>query len=216
MQLKLDRFVLEIYKQMNIMPKNMSCVIKSFVMTNPGIREYAWENKFDYICISTRGAGKLKRIFGTNTSNLINFSEVPVIAVPYSYRTKKVASIMYASDLTNLESELKKVVEFAKPLKAKVELLHFSSPSELSATSNTIESAVKSFSKYNVKLHIEKPKLIDSMVSNLESAIKKSKPSMMIMFIEQNRSFFERLFLPSKSAEYSFEAKVPLLVYSKT
>jgi hypothetical protein len=39
---------------------------------------------------------------------------------------------------------------------------------------------------------------------------------MMIMFTQQNKSFFERLFLSSKSAEYTFKLNVPLLVYNKS
>lgn len=212
---QLNHFVDRIYKTMNIIPKNIKCVIESSIITYAAIREYAYKYKFNYICISTRGAGNFGRLFGTNTSNLINFSDVPVIAIPDSYRAKTIARILYASDLTSLENELKKVVGFSKPLKAKVELLHFTSSSEVISDSKIIDIAVKTFSKYYIKLEIEKPKPLESLVSNLESAIKKYRPSLLIMFTQQNRTFFEKLFLPSKSAEYSFNAKVPLLVYNK-
>lgn len=214
-QIKLDLFVDKIYKKQNIVPENIKCVVKSSVMIDASIREYACQNNFSYICIGTRGAGKFQRIFGTNTSNLINFSDVPVIAVPISYRAKKIMNIIYASDFINLEKELKKVVDFSKSLHAKVELLHFISPEEKSTNSKIIEMAVKTLSKYDVKLQLEKPKSIESLISNLQSAIKKSKPSMVIMFTQQNRTFFEKLFLSSKSAGYSFDIKVPLLVFSK-
>jgi hypothetical protein len=58
--------------------------------------------------------------------------------------------------------------------------------------------------------------LDESLVSDIEDAIKKINPSMMIMFTEQNRNWFEKIFLSSKSAEYSFDAKVPLLVFNKS
>ena len=215
-QSNLKRFVEATYKSMKIGSKNSKCVIKSSVFTEANIRDYASANKFNFICISTRGGGKIKKILGTNTSNLINQSDVPVIAVPNSYRAAKISSILYASDLDHLEKELKQVVEFAKPLKAKVELLHFNSPLEITTDSKLIETAVNKFSKYDITLHLEKPNPVATLISNLETAIKKSKPSMMIMFTQQDRSFFEKLFLSSKSAEYSFHARVPLLVFNKT
>jgi hypothetical protein len=38
------------------------------------------------------------------------------------------------------------------------------------------------------------------------------KPSVLIMFTNQQRTFFQKLFLSSKAEELSFQAKVPLLV----
>ena len=213
---KLNRFVSSVYKSIGISPKNIKCVIYSSVFIDSSIREYANSNKYSFICISTRGAGRLKKMFGTNTSNLINNSTVPVIAVPHNYRTNKIENIRYASDLVNLENELKKVVAFAKPLKAKVELLHFNSPIELISDSKIIETAVKKLSKYDVKLHFENLNPVHTLISNIESAIEKSKPSMLIMFTQQNRSIFQKIFLSSNSSDYSFNSKSPLLVFNKT
>lgn len=49
----------------------------------------------------------------------------------------------------------------------------------------------------------------ESLITGIETAIKKKKPSIMIMFTEQKRSWFEKIFLPGKSAEYSFNTKLP-------
>ena len=214
-QKKLNQFVESVYKNLGVVSKNKKCVIKSSVYTDSNIREYAHENKFNFICISSRGAGTVQKIFGTNASNLINNSTVPVIAVPHNYHTGKITNILYATDLVNLEKELKRVVAFTKPLKAKVELLHFHYPAEISNNKKMMNKAVKIISKHNIKLHLEDINLARTLISNIEATIRKSKPSMMIMFTQQNRSFFDKIFLSSKSAEYSFNAKVPLLVFNK-
>ena len=213
---KLNVFVEEIYRSLLLSKSNKKCVIKSAVFPQSVIMEYAAENKFDFICISTRGAGKLERFLGTNTANLINHSDVPVIAVPYNYKKSKITSILYASDLTNFEKEIKSVVAFAKPLKSTIELLHFTSPLETIIDPKVIEIAVKKLSKFEVKLNIKNTDFVKSMVANIETAIKKTKPSIVIMFTEQNRSLFQKIFLSSKSAEYSFNAKVLLLVFNKS
>ncbi len=211
----LNQFVDLVYKSIGIPSKNKKCEIRSSFHTDSNIREYAQKKKFSLICISTRGAGKLEKIFGTNTSNLITHSTVPVIAVPHNYRTSKITSILYASDLVNLKNELKKVVAFTKPLKAKVELLHFNYPSEIAISKNIMNKAVKKISKNGIKLHRKNINIDKSLVSNIETVVRQSKPSMMIMFTKQNIGFFEKLFLSSNSAEYSFNTKVPLLVFNK-
>jgi nucleotide-binding universal stress UspA family protein/mannose/fructose/N-acetylgalactosamine-specific phosphotransferase system component IIB len=212
---ELDQFVASVYRDVGVVSINKKCVINSAVFADGNIREYAEENKFSFICISTRGSGKLKKIFGTNTSSLIAHSAVPVVAVPNNYRRSEIKSVIYASDLVNLENELKKVIEFTKPLKAKVEILHFNYPIEITPDKNTVEKLVKKNLKYNIKLHIENINLAESLISNMEDIIKRSKPSMLIMFTQQNRSFFNKMFFNSNSANYSFKAKVPLLVFNK-
>jgi hypothetical protein len=36
-----------------------------------------------------------------------------------------------------------------------------------------------------------------------------------VMFTRREKSFFERIFMPSKSAELTYTTKVPVLIYSK-
>ena len=122
---KLNTFVDKIYKRLDIPKSTIKCVAKSSLFPQSAIMEYAEEHNFNFICMSTRGAGSFERLLGTNTSNIINNSHIPVIAVPHNYKQTKISSILYASDLVNLEKELKIIVDFAKPLKAIVELLHF-------------------------------------------------------------------------------------------
>lgn len=215
-QAKLISFVEKIYTGLHTTAINVKFVVKLSVLPDSVIREYAEENKFDLICISTRGAGKLERILGTNTGNLINHSVVPVIAVPYKYKTAAITSILYASDLAHFKKEIIKVVDFAKPLKATIELLHLTSVLENTDQLKAIETAVKKIAAYHISFNLTNRDPNESLITDIETAIKKKKPSMLIMFTEQNRSWFEKIFLSSKSAEYSFNAKVPLLVFHKS
>ena len=215
-QAKLKGFVEKIYANLQIPAMNIKCVVKISVFPEAVIRDYAEENKFDFICISTRGAGKLERILGTNTGNLINHSAIPVIAVPHQYKTTAITRILYASDLAHFKKEIIKVVDFAKPLKATIELLHLTSVLENSDQLKAIETAVKKIAAYHISFNLTNRDPNESLITDIETAIKKRKPSMMIMFTEQNRSLFQKIFLSSKSAEYSFNAKVPLLVFNKS
>jgi hypothetical protein len=177
--------------------------------------KYAKDKAFDFICISRRGGGKVKKIFGTNTSNLILQSEVPVIAVPNTYRHIKIKSVLYATDLSDLEKEMKKVVEFANPLGAEIELLHMNYPSDIVFNSKVIENVIRKFPESHIKYSLENINLLYNLVVNLQAVIKKHKPSILVMFTDQNQGFFQKLFLSSSTAEYSLNSSVPLLVYPK-
>jgi len=214
-QQKLDRFVEKIYQELGIKAQHNQCVIKSSVFAQSNIMEYAAEHHFDFICISTRGAGKLQRLLGTNTANLINNSDVPVIAVPYKYKSKIISNILYASDLANVERELEIVAEFAKPVKAEVQLLHFTTFLETRIDPKMMEQVTKKSGQLHIKLDIKFFEPAESLVSQIETAIARTKPSMLIMFIEHHRNLFEKIFVSSKSAEYSYHPTVPLLVFNK-
>jgi len=212
---KLDRFVHAVYKSIGIEPKNITSVISESTATGKNIMAFADRKGYDFICLSTNGAGKIRKILGTNTSFLIQESPVPVIAVPSAYKVAPVTSLLFASDLANLKKELNEVISFAKPLDASIEMLHFDYLGEPTSSVKSIAGQVKKMSRYPVTVHFEKPDELKTFITNVESAIRKTRPSMLVMFTQQNRGFFEKLFLSSKSAEYSFKAKIPLLVFNR-
>ncbi len=214
---KFEKFIADIYRQMNVKPGKYSCIIVQGISADITILDYCRKNQgIDYICISTKGAGKFKKIFGTNTGNLITKSGVPVLAVPKIYKVADINSVLYATDLRNYAEEIKKVAAFAQPLKTQIEVVHFTWPDEISLDEKTIEAAFKKQFKFGLKLHFEKNDGVHSLIENLQKQIRIRKPSVVVMFTNQQRTFFQKLFLSSKSEELSFEVKVPLLVFNKT
>jgi nucleotide-binding universal stress UspA family protein len=212
---KLEKFVATVYKSMGVVPGKINHVVSSSFITDGNIMKFAKDKAFDFICLSRRGGGKLKKIFGTNTSNLILQSEVPVFAVPNTYRHTKIKSVLYATDLSDLEKEMKRVVEFANPLGAEIELLHLNYPSDIIFNAKVIENIIRKFPKSHIKYSLETINLLFNLVVNLQAVIKKHKPSVLVMFTDQNQGFFQKLFLSSSTAEYSLNSSVPLLVYPK-
>jgi nucleotide-binding universal stress UspA family protein len=213
---KFEKFIAGIYSNMNVKPGRHSLVIMEGISADITILEYCRKNKdIDYICISTRGAGKFKKIYGTNTGNLITKSAVPVLAVPKNYKVADIKNVMYAADFRNYPAELKKVIDFALPLKATIEVLHFTWPDEITFDEKTIEAALKKQYKYGIRIHFEKNDAVHSLIQNLQHQISIRKPSVVIMFTNQQRTFFQKLFLSSKAEELSFQAQVPLLVFNK-
>jgi len=201
-RIKFEKFITDIYGQMNVKLGKHSYLIVHGISADITILDYCKKTKgIDYICISTRGAGKFNKIFGTNTGNLITKSEVPVLAVPQNYKVANLTSVLYATDLRCYADEIKKVIAFAKPLKTVIEVVHFAWPDEITFDEKTIEAAFKKQFKYGLKLHFEKNDGSHSLIENLEEQIRIRKPSVVVMFTNQKRTFFQKLFLSSKAEE---------------
>lgn len=216
-RVKFDKFIAGIYRQMHIKPGKHSNVIVHGVSADISILDYCRKNAdIDCICISTRGAGKFKKLFGTNTGNLITKSAVPVLAVPQNYKDAGLKQILYATDLRSYNKEIEKVIAFAEPLKSPVDVVHFTWPGEITFDEKTMEVALKRQFKHGLKLHFDKKDGVHSFVENLEKQISIRKPWLVVMFTNQKRTFFQKLFLSSKAEELSFRLKTPLLVFNKS
>lgn len=209
---KLDDFLVNTFENFGLKPSHYSTEIVEGFSADIAILGYCEAHpKINYICISTRGAGGLKKMLGTNTGNLITNSEVPVIAVPQDYNGAELKKVLYASDLKDYDLEIKKVIDFAKPLKAEIEILHFSWPYEELTKNNTFERDYD----YGFKLSFPSHNVTQKLIDNLHDEIKEKNPSVFIMFTNQDKNFWERIFSPSKTEQLSFEIEVPMLVFRK-
>lgn len=214
-QKTLDSFVGSVYKSLKISPKEHRCAIANSPFVDSTIMSYAADHAFDYICISARGAGMMEKLFGTTTANLVGQSPVPVIAVPGTYQATELTTVLYASELSNLGPQLNRVVDFAKPIGATVELLHFSTPFDPVTDPEIICTAVQKYTDYPVTIHLQPRDSKNTLTADIEAVIKARQPSLMVMFTTRKTGFFDRLFLSSNSVDYSFLTTIPLLVFSK-
>ena len=212
---RFNKFVTAVYKAMNVPIGKIKCVMEQCLTPESGIMDYAESHSIDFICIATRGAGRIKKYFGTTAGNLITMSQVPVVVIPQHYKTKSITHILYASDLNNFRHELNKVFDFANRYKASIEVFHFAYPGEPLMDKNLLEANLKQY-KHKIKWHLENTELTQPLVAQLQRAIASVKPSIVIMFTEQRRTFFQKVFLSSASKSIAFWSKVPLLVFNKT
>jgi nucleotide-binding universal stress UspA family protein len=190
-------------------------VVENTMSTEKEIIKYAEKNKMDFICIATQGAGMLRKIMGTHTSHIVDNSKVPVLVIPSHYRAKALKSATYLSDFENLKHELIKVSKLSAEISLQVEVLHYSSIviDKKKFEKNRDLFTTKEFE--NIKLNIQKNNFELSLVEKIGKYVQKSKPELLIMFTKREKSFFESLFLPSKSSELTYSTKLPVLIFSK-
>ncbi len=214
--LGLQKFVHQIHWKSKLPEVKYSCIAEVGLDVDKHIVAFAKKNKVDYICMSTHGAGKVAKLFGTNSSEIITTSPIPVIVVPQSYRIKAIKSIVYSSDMENLDREMKHIMAFNESIHdVKLDVFHYEFLPNLEANKKHLNKLASKFENDNTKFHFKKLEVDNSLSVQMHRDIPASKTSLLILFTKQNRNWFERLFLSSNSAEMTFNTKIPMLVFRK-
>ena len=212
---ELKTFIADIYKAMEEAETGYQLALVSNLDVVDGIREYADKHNCDYVCISTRGAGTLAKLFGTHTAKLISSSTIPVLCIPSTYHLRDLKHFLYASDMSDYENELKKVVDFARPLHASIDMVHIAYPDEFTYDRELAEATLRKKADYQVSLLTPERDMTRTLLEDIDRAIRSVKPSLLVLFNHHSRSVFEKLFFPSNAEEYSFYGKIPLLTFNK-
>jgi len=181
------------------------------------IIDTANKNKSQLIIMGTHGSSGLKRVFfGSNTSDVISKSTIPVLAIPQRYRFKKIKTIVYASDLKNTINELKHIIPIAKQLDATIEILNLNYSYNKNENKNSIlEKKIKSLSFKKIILVEQKASIEKTMNEQIKNYLAKRKPEILVMFPE-NKAWFDKLFISSKTEELANQLKLPLLSIRKS
>ncbi|MEH6308576.1 universal stress protein [Olivibacter sp. CPCC 100613] len=213
--IKLEEFILGIYNEIEIQPKEFSLEIIRGLRADSALLNYCAKNPgFDYVCMSTKGAGSIDRLFGTNTGNLVAKSDVPVIVVPLDYTIQPFTKIVYASDLQDFDSEIEKVIDFSSKLKIPIEVLHFVPDLALIPDRYNQQEIDKKYD-YGIAFHFEKTNPVHTLLKNLRDQLILMKPSILVLFTKRHKSFFHKLFLSDLAEDLAFHAIVPMLVINK-
>jgi nucleotide-binding universal stress UspA family protein len=212
---KLERFVTEQYMDAGLVKGNHRYIAEIGTRVDELVIKQAKKIKANFICTSTRGAGKIKKLFGTHSSALITNSPIPIIIVPQGYRIKPITSVFYASDFAAIKREIGLVKLFADKVRATVDVLHYDYLIHVEEVRKRLAKKVESLNIPDIKFHFKKQQIEDSIHKHLSEDVRKLKPSLIVLFTKQNRNWFDRLFARKESAEMSFNAKVPLLIFRK-
>ncbi|MDI1354262.1 MAG: universal stress protein [bacterium] len=179
------------------------------------IISHAKKSKFDYICMSTHGAGKLRKLIGTHASALITASPIPVFVVPKGYRSKPISKLFYASDFSNLAKELSQVDQFAKLIHAHLEVYHFDYLLHVDENRKKLEAKAAKFKKPSITFNFKRLEVEFTLADHLKKYVQKIRSQLLILFTKQNRTWYDKLLRNASSAEMTFHSKTPLLVFRK-
>jgi nucleotide-binding universal stress UspA family protein len=172
-------------------------------------------HKVNYICISTQGSGKSKKIIGPTTSKLIVKSPTPVISIPSTYTVKPLTQICYATDMSNYQKEIRKVIDFAKPIEATIKMLHIALPQETLPKVGAVETKLLKRTGAEVKVKYAQRNPVNTLCEDINDAVKKMKSNLIVFFIHRSKPYWDSMFHPSKIQPLSFYAKIPILSFKR-
>lgn len=191
------------------------CVVQHSTDVRQAIINYALQIKATAICMSTRGAGRLKKIMGTHASGIVRASPIPVFVIPMNYRATPISHILYASDLNAIGAELKEVKKFSGKLKAKVTVYHYDYLADVEQAKKKLEKMADRYRRPDIDFKFQKFNTDKSLGQHLNADMRRSKASLAVLFTDQKRGWFDKLFLSSRAADAVFDSKVPLLILQK-
>lgn len=180
------------------------------------IGKTVYKEEIDYIIMGTKGSSGVKEVFmGSNTYKVIKEIDFcPVIAVPDDYRPDgKMDSILLATGYEHLfeNYELKPVLNFAEHFNAKLWVTHVGSLDELAsgqkAAKLALEKRLKSVDYEFVEVEKE-----TSVNQTIQKMVEMDRTIDMVVMINQDHSFFERLTREPVIKKVTFNTTVPFLV----
>ena len=213
---RLRRLAADVCRKMRVKRQDISTVVIEGMSADVSLLDFSKSRKdIDLICMGTRGAGRIRKVLGTHTGNLILHSAIPVVAVPAGYRNRPVKRILYAADLETQGHELQQAVSIARDLKASLAVTHIAWRGEAILDTGFMGRVWSEQYGYPVAMRYEPADSSLSVADNLNMVIRRRKPSLVIMYTNRERTGFERLFFPSQAEGLSFKTNVPLLVLGK-
>jgi len=174
------------------------------------------ENKAELIIMGTLGANKLsKMIFGSNTANIIEKAECPVLAVPSGCMYRVPKRILFATNFSFKDLEgVKKLALIAGAFEAEIILAHVDiSIDEDSDESASMEKFLKEAKALTAYPNISSELVSDHNVSmGLEKIIEEAAIDLFALST-QKRTWFEKIANPSLTRKISLHTDIPLLAF---
>lgn len=177
------------------------------------IKEAAVEMNADLIVMGTRGANGIKGLMvGSNTSSLIEHTQIPVLAVPEETIYSGIRKIAFA---TNMQKDdircLKLIIEMFSAQQPDITLVHIEDGHQRDP-----EAALSNWFLNEVIPAIEYPKLKAECISetdivrSLDEYLSTNKTDLLVTATKR-RNFIERIFDRSITRKLVFHSTIPLL-----
>ncbi|MXO06716.1 universal stress protein [Flavobacterium sp. HBTb2-11-1] len=212
---ELMKFVNTLYKQTGKISGKISFITESRLDVSSAIIECAAKVKADYICIGTRGGGLINKLLGTHASRILNDSPIPIFVVPRHYRTKTISSVFYPSDIENFSHEIQLVKKISSLFDARISVYHYNYFKNEQDIKNKLNSIEDKYKSERIVFYFKKLPAEQSLHRSIQIDIIVTKPSLIVMFAKEDRTWFEQLLQPLKSSEKGFDTRTPMLVFRK-
>tara|TARA_R110002167_G_scaffold33327_3_gene107060 strand:+ start:168 stop:1034 length:867 start_codon:yes stop_codon:yes gene_type:complete len=181
-----------------------------------GILSKAEEWHASVIVVGMKGESLLVEILmGSTTKRLIEMAPCPILAIPADSTYAAIQTIVYATDFEEEDIHaIKKLVEIAEPLSAKIKIVHISTKNEYAGDlqmewfKDTMRNTVK-YPKIEFKL-IFSENILESLKTYLGDV-----GADLIVMLEREKRGFLKWFHKDKVKEMEAYGKVPLMSFNE-
>ena len=194
----------------------IGCFIEiSIAQVNEGIMEMSRQTGAGLIVMGTRGGGRLSKwLLGSTTTDVMENSIVPVLAIPDKARYRHIERIVFATDYQDSDFEfIGRLVEMASGFGSELSLLHVQTePGEFrsEALFDSFRSKTRSLFDYRkISFHLLEN---EDVVGSINRFVNNYEADIISMAISR-KTLFDRIFNKSMTKEMAYLTKIPLLAF---
>jgi nucleotide-binding universal stress UspA family protein len=178
------------------------------------VKRYVQKNHTDLVVMGSQGASSLKKFrLGGTAVSVIETCPVPVLSIPKWATFKNFASVVYASDLKNVQKELDTIVPFAKLFDCVLQMVHVvpALDKKTEAKKHEIEKMIQkaNYQKLTFKIILD-----ENVPQAIDGFIKASKADLLTTFTHE-LNLYEKLFGLSVTRTIAYQANIPLLAFKR-
>jgi nucleotide-binding universal stress UspA family protein len=178
------------------------------------IDKFAKKVKAGLIVMGTAGASGLKKVVvGSHAAAVASRVGTPVLTLPPKARFSRIKHVLYATDMLHLNSEVKKIADFARLFDAFVTIVYINEQADLRRNRHGLVKILSRMAHYP-KLAFTVVRAKD-IVSGLHERITTLRPDVLAMFTHRP-GFLEKAMGKSVTREMISEAKLPVLSFNRT
>lgn len=181
-----------------------------------GILCHAKKVKSSLIITGMKGTSKLRKmIMGRTAGGLIEKAPYPVLTIPGDCRFNPVATFVYATNFKKYDlNAIKKLVEIARPLKAKIKIVH------VAPLEKTIHKRKKRELKKNIQRHVNYSRMdlvilnSNDIFNELKMYFSKAQANMVSMFDSESHSHPSDSLYNNLIKKMKSYGRIPLLSFN--
>jgi nucleotide-binding universal stress UspA family protein len=179
----------------------------------------AKEKKADMIVMGTQGASGIKKfLFGSNTAEVVQHSDAPVLALPPEVEFHIPRRIVFATDYHSGDlNDLKEIALLAQPFNSTIKVVHIVNRFEEEEDDEQPVTVLEYFSHLMKKqvaytnISCEEFQYTD-VAEGIQVYAEDEHADLLAISVRQ-KTFLQRLFNRNFAKEFVFEIPLPLLVY---
>lgn len=185
------------------------------------IHHLVQQNRITLIIMGTHGSELSPMpIFGNTTTDIIEHSSIPLIAVPELYLFSEIATIAYSADLVGFEYELEVVVSFARSVNAAVDVFHITPvfPALLNHdkvnVSGIIEEVKQKKAFPYIQYHLDEMEKDNEIHKGIHEHLDEHPASLLALF-HSSREWIDQILDPGIVVKEISHIRIPTIVFPK-